>query len=92
MWLFFGIAAILAALFNVLVSAKRRPNVWYGFASLSLSALTVCAFYQEAAEKVIHNDFAYLMDVMPTASKLLWACVIISILVNGSALISNKKN
>ena len=64
---------------------KKRAK-WYRFCSLSLTALTVCAFYSDGARRVIREDWAGLMDTMPTMNKALWVLVILSIVINSVSL------
>ena len=87
MWLFFGAGAILAALWNLARTSRDRDASWPRFVSLSLTALTVCAFYTDGAQRVLHEDWGGLMDIMPTLSWALWVCVIASIAVNGFSLV-----
>ena len=86
MWLIFGIGAIIFALLNVNLAIKNKSSKWYRFCSLSLTALTVCAFYSEAASRIIKEDWAGLMDTMPTLKKVLWVLVILSIAINSISL------
>ena len=85
MWLVFGIGAIIFALLNVGFALKKSAK-WYRFCSLSLTALTVCAFYSDGARRVIKENWAGLMDTMPTMSKALWVLVILSIVINSVSL------
>lgn len=87
MWLFFGIGAILFAILNFVWSKYRE---WFTFTSLSLTALVVCDFYRDAGIRIENNDIGYLMDVVPTASKVLWFLVIASIIINLIPLIFRK--
>lgn len=82
MWLILGASAIITAMLNILYAVAKKRNRWLGFASLSLTALTVCAFYWDAAQRVIREDWGGLMDILPATSKVLWFCVICSILIN----------
>lgn len=86
MWLILGIVSIIFALLNVIFAIKNKSSKWYRFCSLSLTALTVCAFYSEAASRVIKEDWAGLMDTMPTMNKALWILVILSIAINSVSL------
>lgn len=90
MWLILGIGAIVFAVLNVAWSAKNKDARWFSFISLSLTALTLCAFYSDEAVRVIHEDWSGLMDVMPAMSKSLWVCTIASILINSVAYWSAK--
>lgn len=83
MWLILGIIAIIFALLNVIFAIKNKSSKWYRFCSLSL---TVVAFYSEAASRVVKEDWAGLMDTMPTMNKALWILVILSIAINSVSL------
>lgn len=49
MWLFFGIGAIIFAILNLVWSFQNKESKWFRFASLALTALTVCAVYSDDA-------------------------------------------
>jgi len=91
MWLAMGAGAIIFAILNLVWLFKQKSSKWFGFISLSLTALTVCAFYSDAAMRVINEDWGGLMDILPSMSKALWICVILSILVNSIMLLGDKK-
>lgn len=91
MWLIFGAAAIIFALFNI-INYKNKANI-FRFLSMSFTSLTVCAFYADGARRVIREDWGGLMDTIPTISKALWVCVALSIFINSISLIrSHRKN
>lgn len=91
MWLAMGVGAIIFAILNLVWLFKQKSSKWFGFISLSLTALTVCAFYSDAAMRVINEDWGGLMDILPSMSKALWICVIISFLANSIMLLGDKK-
>ena len=91
MWLAMGAGAIIFAILNLVWLFQQKSSKWFGFISLSLTALTVCAFYSDAAMRVINEDWGGLMDILPSMSKALWICVIISILANSIMLLGDKK-
>ena len=91
MWLVMGFGAIIFAILNLVWTSKQKNSKWFGFISLSLTALTACTFYSDAAMQVANEDWGDLMDVLPSMSKALWICVIISILVNSIMLLGDKK-
>lgn len=91
MWLAMGAGAIIFAILNLVWLFKQKSSKWFGFISLSLTALTVCAFYSDAAMRVINEDWGGLMDILPSTSKALWICVILSILANSIMLLGDKK-
>lgn len=91
MWLILGIGAMIFALLNVTFTFKKKNTSWYRFISLSLTALTVCAFYADGARRVVKEDWSGLMDTMPIISKTLWILVILSILINSVSLFKERK-
>ena len=91
MWLVMGAGAIIFAILNLAWAAKQKKSNWFSFISLSLTALTACSFYSDAAMQVVNEDWGGLMDVLPSMSKMLWICVIISIVVNSITLLGDNK-
>ena len=91
MWLVMGAGAIVFAILNLAWAAKQKKSKCFGFISLSLTALTACSFYSDAAMQVVNEDWGGLMDVLPSMSKMLWICVIISIVVNSITLLGDNK-
>lgn len=89
MFIVFGILAIISAVLNVVWKLRKKESTWFCFASLSLTALTLCAFYQTDAAYVIKEDWSALMDITPAISKALWFLTIASILINGISLVKN---
>jgi len=90
MWLVFGFAAIITAIGNLVWMLRGRDAKWFRFSSLSLTALTLCSFYSADAKWVVAEDWAALMDVVPTMAKLLWMLTIASIVINGISLFGKK--
>lgn len=89
MWIIFGVSAIITALLNI-INYKNKANI-FRFLSLSFTSLTVCAFYADGANRVVVEDWAGLMDIMPTIAKALWLCVGVSIAINSISLIKSYK-
>ena len=56
MWLLFGAIAIVTAILNIAWAARGKDPRWFRFASLSFTALTLCAFYSQSAQWVLHED------------------------------------
>lgn len=90
MWIVLGLSAIVFAALNMIWTFKNKNAKWFRFLSVSLTALTVCSFYADGAMRVVKEDWGGLMDIMPTMSKALWVCVIISILINSISLFKEK--
>lgn len=86
MWLAFGCAAILTAIINLILTFCRREAKWFRFASLSLTALTLCAELELVNSWVLREDWSALMDVVPTLSRALWFLTIASIAINSISL------
>lgn len=74
----------------MITTIKNKNTERYRFLSLSLTSLTVCAFYFDGAIRVIKEDWGGLMDIMPTMSKALWVVVILSITVNSVSIFKKK--
>ena len=89
MWLIFGILAMIFAILNIF-NFKKKSDI-FRFLSLAFTSLTVCAFYADGASRAIIEDWAGLMDTMPTISKALWLCVGLSILINSISIIKSYK-
>ena len=90
LWIVFGIAAIIAAIANILCAILHREAKWFRFSSLALTALTLCAFYGLAARIVLSEDWSGALDVIPTLSKPLWLLTGLSILLNGISLFKKR--
>ena len=90
MWLVSGLASIITAVLNLISWTQGKETGCYRFASVSLTALTMCAFYSDGAKRVMAEDWGGLMDIMPAMSSALWVCVIASILINGITLFAKK--
>lgn len=90
MWMVLGLSATVFAALNMIWTIKNKNAKWFRFLSVSLTALTVCSFYADGAMRVVKEDWGGLMDIMPTMSKALWVCVIISILINSISLFKEK--
>ena len=92
MWLLFGVLAIIFMLVNIISANKNKKEEIFGFLSLSFTALTLNDFYADVAKRIEVDDFAGIMDIVPTVSKYLWFCVGASIILNGIAIFLRRKN
>ena len=90
MWLIFGIGAIITAIMNVVFTFLHKDTRWFGFISLSLTTFTLCNFYSQAADWVIEEDWAALMDVLPYVSKTLWFLAIMSVIINSVSFFKRR--
>lgn len=89
MWLVFGIAAAVFALLNLVKPGKHWEIIRW--ASLSLTALALCAFYADGAARVLKEDWGGLMDTMPTLNRALWILTILAIVLNGVGLFNASR-
>ena len=85
-WIVFGIAAIVTAIANIICLILHKETKWFRFASLALTALTLCAFYGLAGRIVLSEDWSGALDVIPSLSRPLWFLTIVSILLNSFSL------
>ena len=90
MWLFFGVAAIITAILNVIWTLRHLDAKWFRFCSLAFTVFTLCAFYAQAAHWVLAEDWSALMDVLPSTSNALWFLTMASVVINSISLF--KKN
>ncbi|MBQ4321278.1 MAG: hypothetical protein IJC35_03475 [Oscillospiraceae bacterium] len=89
MWMVFGIAAILTAVLNVLWTLRGRDAKWFRFISISLTALTLCAFSGLVDRWILQEDWSALMDTAGH-SRLLWPVTAASVIINGISLFSTS--
>ena len=91
MFLVLGILAIVTAIGTVILGLNGKNAEVLRFISVSLTALTVCAFYQLDAQYVTREDCSALMDVTPTGVTLCWIGTVASILINSISFFIKKK-
>ena len=63
MWLFLGIAAIITAVLNIIWTLNGLDAKWFRFISVSLTALTLCAFYTQVYQWILIKDWSALYDL-----------------------------
>lgn len=90
LWFVFGMGAIIAAVLNIIWTIKGKDAKWFRFISISLTALTLCAFYSQGAVWVLHKDWGALEDVFPAMSRGIWKLTFISIALNSISLFKPK--
>ena len=86
MWMIFGATAIITAILNMIWTLMYRDAKWFRFLSLSFTAFTVCAFYANAAQWVLAEDWDALIDVLPITSNMLWTLTVASVAINSISL------
>ena len=90
MWFLFGVGAIITAVFNIIWTVKGKDAKRFRFISLSLTALTLCAFHSQDAIWVLHQDWGALEDVVPATARGLWMLTLISIALNSISLFKGQ--
>ena len=91
LWLIFGVTAIITAIVNVVLTLMNKDGKLFGFSSLVLTIFTLCDFYGKAADWVVKEDWAALMDVLPYTAKTLWVFAVVSVIINSISLIEEGK-
>ncbi|GEK90774.1 hypothetical protein [Alkalibacterium kapii] len=82
MWLLFGSIAIIATIVNLYLYKTGKDYTWAMALGLSFTALTLVAEYSMVSDWVKGEDWAALLDVVPTMTTTLWILVMGSIILN----------
>ena len=82
MWLILGSVAIAATFINLYMYAVGKDYKLAMAMGLSFTALTLCAEHSLIADWVKAEDWAALLDVVPTMNKAFWFLTIVSVLLN----------
>ena len=82
MWLILGAIAIAATFINLYMYVVGKDYKLAMAMGLSFTALTLCAEHSLIADWVKAEDWAALLDVVPTINKAFWFLTIVSILLN----------
>lgn len=91
MWIIFGVIAIVATLINLYMYKAGKDYKLAMAMGLSFTALTLCAEYSLVSEWVEVEDWAALMDVVPSMERALWFLTIVSILLNIAPILLELK-
>ncbi|APH05037.1 hypothetical protein [Bacillus weihaiensis] len=92
MWIIVGLLAILVTFINLFLYITGKDYKLAMALGLSLTALTLCAEYSLVSDWVKAEDWAALLDVVPTMEKALWILTIVSILLNIVPILLDLKN
>jgi len=92
-WLFWGAAAFLLVIINLIHTCLGKRRGWQAllFASLSCGALTVLEEYRMVARWLQWGDLAAVQDVVPTMAGTLQTALWIGVLLNLAALVLNLR-
>jgi hypothetical protein len=92
MWLILGLIAIVATFINLYMYKTGKDYKFAMAMGLSFTALTLCAEHSLVSNWVKAEDWAALLDVVPTMETVLWFLTIVSILLNISPILLELKN
>lgn len=92
MWIILGVIAIVATFINLYMYKTGKDYKLAMAMGLSFTALTLCAEYSFVSDWVKGEDWAALLDVVPTMEKALWYLTIASILLNIAPILLELKN
>ncbi|MGA3674466.1 hypothetical protein [Lysinibacillus agricola] len=91
MWIILGIIAIVATLINLYMYVGGKDYKLAMAIGLSFTALTLCSEYSLVSGWVKVEDWAALLDVVPSMEKALWFLTIVSILLNITPILLELK-
>lgn len=92
MWFVLGIIAIAATFLNLYLYAVGKDYKLAMAMGLSFTALTVVADYTMVSDWVKAEDWSALLDVVPIMSTALWVLTLLSILMNITPILLERKN
>ena len=92
MWLILGLIAIVATFINLYMYTTGKDYKLAMAIGLSFTAFTLCAEHSLVSNWVKVEDWAALLDVVPTMEKVLWFLTIVSILLNIAPILLELKN
>lgn len=92
MWVIFGLIAIIATCINLYMYGAGKDYKLAMAMGLSFTALTIVASYSVVSDWVKAEDWAALLDVVPTMATALWVLAIISIFLNIIPIFLELKN
>lgn len=93
MWIVCGILSVMFTILSWVFTIRNSKKVcWAVFGAISFTALTVLMEYHLVLDWVNNEDWAALMDVVPSMFGFLTVYLVILILVNALALVCKKRN
>ena len=91
MWIILGVIAIVATFINLYMYKTGKDYKFAMAMGLSFTALTLCAEYSLVSGWVKVEDWSALLDVVPGMERVLWILTIISIVVNTTPILLERK-
>ncbi|HIV96198.1 MAG TPA: hypothetical protein H9745_01290 [Candidatus Agathobaculum stercoravium] len=83
-WLFFGAAAFVLVIFNLIRVCTGKTKGWAALllASMSCGAGAILSAYHQAANWALCGDMAAIQDVVPTMASRYTVALVIGIVLN----------
>lgn len=91
LWILLGLLTIIVTIINLILFFAKADYRYAMVTALSLTALTMCAFYSSLLPWVEANDWAAIMDVVPGMSRAQWVLAFLSIGFNVLPLLFDKR-
>lgn len=92
MWIVFGMIAIVFTTLNLYFFFTKKDYTLAMVLGLSFTILTLNAEYSVMSKWVIDEDWAALMDVVPSFANILWVLSVLSIVLNALPVLLEIKN
>lgn len=92
-WLFFGAAAFVFVIVNLIRVCAGKAKDWAALllASLSCGAGAILSAYHQVANWALHGDMAAIQDVVPTMAGIYTAVLLIGIVLNLLVLVAARR-
>ena len=92
-WLFFGAAAFVLVIVNLIRVCAGKAKDWAALllASLSCGAGAILSAYHQVANWALHGDMAAIQDVVPTMAGIYTAALLIGIVLNLLVLVAARR-
>lgn len=92
-WLFFGAAAFVLVIVNLIRVCTGKTKGWAGLllASLSCGAASILSAYRMVGRWALHGDMAAIQDVVPTMAGIYTAALLIGIVLNLLVLVAARR-
>ena len=92
-WLFFGAAAFVLVIVNLIRVCAGKTKGWpiLLLASMSCGAASILLAYRMVGRWALHGDMAAIQDVVPTMAGIYTAALVIGIVLNLLVLVAARR-
>ena len=92
-WLFFGAAAFVFVIINLIRVCAGKTKGWpvLLLASMSCGAASILSAYRMVGRWGMHGDMAAIQDVVPTMAGIYTAALLIGIVLNLLVLVAARR-